>query len=85
MSSDLAKLKASLDSMIGQEIQLVSRGGHRRAVVRRGTIENTYPSIFIVKLQNNKNPLDNGRRVSYSYTDVLTRVIELSLCKENEA
>jgi len=83
--NDLTKLKESLDKMIGQEIQLISRGGHKRAVVRRGTIENTYPSIFIVKLQNNKNPLDNGRRVSYSYTDVLTRAIELSLCEEADA
>ena len=75
--SDLTKMKENLDSIVGQEIQLTARRGHKRAIIRKGIIEKTYPSIFIVRLENTKNNELEGRRISYSYLDVLTKAIEV--------
>ena len=76
--SDLTKMKENLDSIVGQEIQLTARRGRKRAITRKGVIEKTYPSIFIVRLENTKNNSLDGRRISYSYLDVLTKAIEVT-------
>lgn len=76
--SDLTKMKENLDSIVGQEIQLTARRGRKRAITRKGVIEKTYPSIFIVRLENTRNSAMEGRRVSYSYADILTRAIEVT-------
>lgn len=39
-------------------------------------IEETYPSVFIVKLDEDQNSVE---RVSYSYADVLTETVQLLL------
>ncbi len=82
--NDLARMKASLDNLVGQEIQLTLRCGKKRAVVRKGIIENTYPSIFVVRLQTPKNIKAGGRRISYSYTEMLTHAIEIVPIAEAE-
>ncbi len=76
--SDLTRMKENLDSIVGQEIQLTARRGHKRAITRRGVIEQTYPNIFIVRLENTRNSAQSGRRISYSYADVLTKAIEVT-------
>ncbi len=76
--SDLTKMKENLDSIVGQEIQLTARRGRKRAITRKGVIEKTYPSIFIVRLENARNSALAGRRISFSYADVLTRAIEVT-------
>ncbi|MBE7025117.1 MAG: Veg protein [Ruminococcaceae bacterium] len=76
--SDLEKMKENLDSIVGQKIQLTARRGRKRAIIRKGVIEKTYPSIFIVRLENTRDSAQTGRRISFSYADVLTRVIEVS-------
>ncbi len=76
--SDLEKMKKNLDSIVGQEIQLTARRGRKRAITRKGVIEKTYPSIFIVRLENTRNSTIEGRRISFSYADVLTRAIEVT-------
>ncbi len=78
---DLEHMKATLDNIVGQRIQLTLRRGKSRIVTRRGIIENTYPSIFIVKLEGMKNGRSE-RRISYSYADVLTKAVEVSLCEQ---
>ena len=37
-----------------------------------GVIEKTYPSIFLVRLDD-----ENQRAVTYSYSDVLTKKVQL--------
>ncbi len=76
--SDLMRMKENLDSIVGQEIQLTARRGRKRAITRKGVIEKTYPSIFIVRLENTRNSALSGRRISYSYADVLTKAIEVT-------
>lgn len=76
-NNELAKIKNSLENNIGNKVRLTAKKGRKKSVTRRGVIESTYPSIFIVKLDASEDVTDVGRLVSYSYTDVLTKSIEL--------
>lgn len=87
VQNDLVKIKSSLSDNVGQKVRLRAKHGRKQIVVREGVIENTYPSIFTVKLDTYNDIPAGERRVSYSYTDVLTKTVELVICEpetENE-
>lgn len=75
--NDLSKIKSSLTDSVGQKVKLTAKKGRKQIVTREGIIESTYPSIFTVKLDNENEFFTSERRVSYSYTDVLTKSVEL--------
>lgn len=79
--SDLFQIKRDIETCIGEKVQLKANKGRKKAFIREGILENTYPSIFIVKFEND---YETTRRVSYSYTDVLTKAVELVVCKDNK-
>ncbi len=76
----LQRIKRDLDIHLGKRIRLRANKGRKRIVVREGLLEGTYPHVFVVRLD--EAPF-NGRKVSYSYTDILTSTVELSICGEN--
>ena len=78
---DLFQIKKDIETYIGEKVQLKANRGRKKAIIREGVVENTYPSIFVVKFEND---YDTTRRVSYSYTDVLTKAVELVVCKDNK-
>lgn len=75
----LHDIKRSLDGLIGEKVLLRANGGRRKTIERTGVLEETYPSVFVVKLEP---PDGSFKRVSYSYADVLTETVELLVCKE---
>jgi len=62
--------------MVGQRVLVRANRGRRKVIEREGTLERTYPSHFVILLDEDKQ----YRRVSYSYVDLLTDLVELSLC-----
>ena len=76
--SVLAGLKKDLDSFVGEKIRVKANKGRKRTVEKEGILEKTYPHIFVVVLDESK---DNPRRVSFSYTDLLTEAVELVVCR----
>lgn len=68
----LASIKADIENHIGEKVMLKANGGRKKVVVNSGVIEKTYPSIFVVRLEN-----DDQRTVSYSYSDVLTKTVQI--------
>ncbi|WP_054951061.1 biofilm formation stimulator Veg [Numidum massiliense] len=72
----LQEIKSNLDRHIGEKIKLIVNGGRRKTVERTGVLEETYPSVFIVKLDKDLHAFD---RVSYSYADILTETVELTV------
>ncbi len=77
MSRNVLKdIKSNLDQYIGQRIVLKANGGRRKTVERSGILEETYPAVFIVKLDEEQH---NFERVSYSYADILTETVELTV------
>jgi uncharacterized protein Veg len=79
--NDLCQIKKDIETCIGQRVQLKANKGRKKAFIREGILENTYPSIFIVKFEND---YETTRRVSYSYTDILTKAVELVICRDDK-
>lgn len=71
--SDIASLKTDIGEMIGQKIIVKGSLGRSKSFEKEATIEKAYPNIFVVKYE------ENERNVTYSYTDVLTRTVEVDV------
>jgi len=78
---DLFQIKKSIENFVGEKVQLKANKGRKKSVIREGILENSYPSIFIVRFEND---YETTRRVSYSYTDVLTKAVELVVYKGDQ-
>lgn len=82
MSSNktISEIKEGLENYVGQRVRLKASKSRKRVVIKEGIIEGAYPSIFIIKVdEENAGP----RKLSFCYSDLLTRTVELTLC-ENE-
>ncbi|GBF11409.1 biofilm formation stimulator Veg [Tepidibacillus infernus] len=79
-NNTLNAIKRSLDDYVGEKIMLKANGGRRKTIERTGILEETYPSVFIIKLDEEQHSF---KRVSYSYADILTESIELTVCKDD--
>ena len=75
----LTEIKRSLDAHVGSMIMLKANGGRRKTIERTGVLEETYPSVFIVKLDQEQHTF---KRVSYSYADILTESVEVTVCHD---
>ena len=71
--SDIANLKTDILDKVGQKIIVKGSLGRSKAFEKEATIEKVYPNIFVVKYE------ENNRNVTYSYTDVLTRTVEVDV------
>ena len=68
----IASIKRSIEDHIGEKVTLKANGGRKKILINNGVIESAHPSIFVVRLDN-----DLTREVSYSYSDVLTKTVQL--------
>ena len=71
--TDIANLKTDILEKVGQKIIVRGSLGRSKAFEKEATIEKAYPNIFVVKYE------ENDRNVTYSYTDVLTRTVEVDV------
>lgn len=78
----LSLIRSNIDSYVGERVVLKANKGRKRISIKEGVIERTYPSIFVVRIDGEVAE-DAGRTVSYSYSDILTKSIELFICKNN--
>jgi uncharacterized protein Veg len=70
----LFEIRKKLESHIGEKIKLRANRGRRKTYEKEGVLESIYPSIFIVRVDEN----NYFQRLSFSYADVLTETVELS-------
>ena len=76
--SDVMKVRHSVDKHIGSRVKIRANRGRHRIDVTEGVISETYPSVFLVKVENK---LDSSiQTMSFSYTDVLTKDLQMTLC-----
>lgn len=68
----IATIKQRIEDHVGEKVTLKANGGRKKILVNNGIIESAHPSIFVVRLDN-----DIQRTVSYSYSDVLTKTVQL--------
>ncbi|HHY68486.1 MULTISPECIES: biofilm formation stimulator Veg [Kyrpidia] len=77
----LLEIKRSLDSYVGEKILIRANNGRRKMIERTGILEETYPSVFVIKLDQSDHSF---KRVSYSYADILTETVELMIMRDDE-
>ncbi len=70
---DITNLKTDILDKVGQKIIVKGSLGRSKNFEKEATIEKVYPNIFIVKYE------ENDRNVTYSYTDILTRTVEVDV------
>ena len=68
----IASIKNDIESHVGDKVTLRANGGRKKIFVNDGIIVSVYRSIFVIRLKN-----DTQRTVTYSYSDVLTKTVQL--------
>lgn len=58
MGKTLAEIKQALDVKIGQQLTLKANGGRRKTIERFGVLAETYPSVFIVELDQDEHSFE---------------------------
>ena len=79
MAVTLTAIKPKLADRIGNNLTVTTQVGRKKVTSRHGILRETFPAVFVVDLDQDENAV---KRVSYSYTDVLTRNIELAFDNE---
>lgn len=79
--NSVTKIRKDLEGCIGKTVILKANKGRKKTTVKEGILESAYPSLFVVKISNE---YDSTRRVSYTYSDVLTATVEITVCDEPE-
>ncbi len=69
----LLKVKQDVESYIGQEIFVKANIGRNKCIFKRGTIDSTYTNLFVFR------DAETDSKLSYSYTDLVTNMLEISL------
>ncbi|MDV3426019.1 MAG: hypothetical protein LIR50_02365 [Bacillota bacterium] len=68
----ISEIKRDIESHVGDKVIFKANGGRRKVFVNNGIIEKVYPSIFVIRVD-----CDTPRTVTYSYSDVLTKTVQL--------
>lgn len=77
----LVQIRKELENHVGEKIKLRANRGRRKTFEKEGVLESTYPSIFVIRVDEKHY----NQRLSFTYSDVLTATVELSLFNgENE-
>ena len=66
-------LKSNIEEKIGKKIIVKGSLGRSKLFEKEGTIEKAYSNIFVIKFD------ENNQNVTYSYTDILTRTIDVQV------
>lgn len=76
--SSISKVRRNIEKCVGRQVQLKTCKGRKKSVTWDGVLENTYASIFTIKIEPD---VDNQceRRATFSYADILMKTIELSV------
>jgi len=77
--TDVSHVRSDIERIIGSTVQLETNKGRHKSVISTGVVSNVYPSIFTVRLNEVSG---TSRNMSFSYTDVLTNTVEITLCEE---
>ena len=70
---DISNLRGDIEEKIGQKIIVKGTLGRSKFFEKEATLQKAYPNLFVVKYNEEEG------NATYSYTDVLTRTIDLQV------
>lgn len=71
--TDITNLRGDIEGKVGQKIIVRGTLGRSKFFEKEATLEKAYPNLFVVKYNEEEG------NATYSYTDVLTRTIDLQV------
>lgn len=77
----IKKIRRDVQSHLGKMVKLRANRGRKKTFEKEGVLEQVYPNIFIVKVIESPEFV---RRISYSYSDILTDTVELTILDDEE-
>ncbi len=78
--SQVEVIKRQLKSHVGKRVIVKANKGRKKIVTRKGILEAVYPSLFVVKI---KNKFEDERNASYTYSDVLTHNVVITIVDDD--
>ena len=77
--ADFNRVRASVHQQCGSKVLIQLDRGRNKVDVQEGVIQNAYPSVFTVLVQDEResNP---PQLLSFSYNDIITKDIRMKLC-----
>ncbi len=76
--ADVSKVRKEIISHVGSRVKIRANRGRNKMDITEGIISETYPSIFLVKIDDSQS--DTVKTMSFSYADVLTKDVQMMLC-----
>lgn len=77
----LSTIRKELELHVGERVKLKANGGRKKSLVKEGVIYETYPSLFTVRVNIDNRSIQT---LSYTYSDILTSNVELTVVKNNK-
>nr|WP_072515136.1 Veg family protein [Ndongobacter massiliensis] len=74
----LNSIKCEVEENIGRRVVLKADKGRKRIITKEGIIDNAFKDVFTVRINNE---FDVERTVSYTYADILTSTVTLTICQ----
>ncbi len=71
--TDITNLRGDIEEKVGQKIIVRGTLGRSKFFEKEATLQKAYPNLFVVKYNEEEG------NATYSYTDVLTRTIDLQI------
>ncbi|WMJ85288.1 Veg family protein [Anaerocolumna sp. MB42-C2] len=76
--ADVSKVRREIISHVGSRVKIKANRGRNKMDITEGIITQTYPSIFLIQIDDAGS--DAVKTMSFSYADVLTKDVQMMLC-----
>ncbi|MDF2804536.1 MAG: hypothetical protein K0S61_4441 [Anaerocolumna sp.] len=76
--ADVSKVRREIINHVGSRVKIKANRGRNKMDITEGVITETYPSIFLIKIDDDSS--DSVKTMSFSYADVLTKDVQMMLC-----
>ena len=77
---DVKAVRNAVYRAIGSKVLVKANRGRHRFDVNEGVIKEVYPHVFMIEINDSED--ETAKTVSYTYTDILTKDVQLKLCTE---
>jgi len=78
LNDSLVTIRKGIEELVGSRVRVTANKGRRQVIEREGVLEKTYPSLFVIRLDE-----EGSRRMTFTYADVLTEMVKLTVCPPN--
>lgn len=72
----MTQIRRNIEGCVGQRVVLRTDKGRKKSKEREGILVEAYSNVFVVMIEDGLCP---SRKVSFSYSDVLTDSVEVTL------